>query len=181
MLNELISFKNPGIQDKTIDKIFMKGADCDFEKPLTIYDYPDLLYMRNLLVGKSTEVTKRKSFFSYDVWRFRLDVSRNLLTYSMPNLFVQIANAIEKSEKFQKAFARKIVGTGMIKVTQKHGGKVIEFNPQFSTFEGHLFVFAFPKKPHENDLKRAPSRRQRQPDRIFYTRKFCYRVEKSNF
>ena len=34
----------------------------------------------------------------------------------------------------------------MIKVSQNYGGKVIEFNPQFSTFEGHLFVFAFPKE-----------------------------------
>jgi hypothetical protein len=146
MLDELISFKNPDIQNDVIDKIPMKGATCDFERPLTIYDHPNLLYMRNLLVGKSTEVTKRKSFFSYDVWWFRLDVSRNLLTYSMPNLFVQVANAIEKSVKFRRAFAKKIVETGMMRVSQKYGGKVIEFNPQFSTFEGHLFVFAFPKK-----------------------------------
>ena len=34
----------------------------------------------------------------------------------------------------------------MIKVTKKYGGTVIEFSPRFSTFEGHLFVFAFPKK-----------------------------------
>jgi hypothetical protein len=146
MLDELISFKNSGIQTKIIDKIPMKGRNCDFSRPLTIYDYPNLLYMRNLLVGKSTEVTKRKSFFSYDIWWFRLDVSRNLLTYSMPNLFVQVADAIQKSEKFRKAFAKKIVETGMIKVTLKHGGKVIELNPHFSTFEGHLFVFSFPKK-----------------------------------
>jgi len=64
----------------------------------------------------------------------------------MPNLFVQIANAIEKSEKFRQAFAKKIVEADMIKVTQKYGGTVIEFSPRFSTFEGHLFVFAFPKK-----------------------------------
>ena len=146
MLDELISFKNSEIQTKIIDKIPMKGRNCDFSRPLTIYDYPNLLYMRNLLVGKSTEVTKRKSFFSYDIWWFRLDVSRNLLTYSMPNLFVQVADAIQKSEKFRKAFAKKIVETGMIKITLKHGGKVIELNPHFSTFEGHLFVFSFPKR-----------------------------------
>ncbi len=146
MLKEIISFKNPDIKDKIIDKIIMKGKDCDYERPLTIYDQPNLLYMRNLLVGKATEVTKRKAFFSYDVWWFRLDVSRNLLTYSMPNLFVQIAKAIEKSEKFRKAFAKKIVEADMIKVTRKYGGNVIEFSPRFSTFEGHLFVFAFPKK-----------------------------------
>jgi hypothetical protein len=146
MLDELISFKNPDIQTKIIDKISMKGRNCEFERPLTIYDYPNLLYMRNLLVGKSTEVTKRKSFFSYDIWWFRLDVSRNLLTYSMPNLFVQVADAIQKSEKFRKAFAKRIVETGMVKVTLKYGGKVIELNPHFSTFEGHLFVFSFPKK-----------------------------------
>jgi len=146
MFNELISFKNPALENKIIDKIPMKGADCDFERPLTIYNHPNLLYMRNLLVGRATEVTKRKSFFSYDVWWFRLDVSRNLLTYSMPNLFIQVADSIQKSERFRKIFAKKIVETGMIKVKQKYGGKVIEFNPLFSTFEGHLFVFAFPKK-----------------------------------
>jgi ABC-type antimicrobial peptide transport system ATPase subunit len=34
----------------------------------------------------------------------------------------------------------------MIRVNQKYGGKIIELCPQFSTFEGHLFVFAFRKK-----------------------------------
>jgi hypothetical protein len=146
MLDELISFKNPDIKDKIVDKIIMKGKNCNYERPLTIYDHPNLLYMRNLLVGKANEVTKRKSFFTYDLWWFRLDVSRNLLTYSMPNLFIQVASAIEKSEKFRKAFAKKIVEADMIKVNQKHGGKIIEFSPRFSTFEGHLFVFAFPKQ-----------------------------------
>jgi len=146
MLEVLVSFKNNDISDKIVDRIVMKGQDCDYERPLTIYDYPNLLYMRNLLVGKANEVTKRKSFFTYDLWWFRLDVSRNLLTYSMPNLFIQVASAIEKSEKFRKAFARKIVEAGMIKVSEKYGGKIVEFCPQFSTFEGHLFVFAFPKK-----------------------------------
>jgi hypothetical protein len=146
MLDELVSFQNQDIKDKIVDRIFMKGKECDYEKPLTIYDYPNLLYMRNLLVGKANEVTKRQSFFTYDLWWFRLDVSRNLLTYSMPALFVQVASAIEKSEKFRKAFAQKIVEAEMIKVSEKYGGKIIEFCPQFSTFEGHLFVFAFPKE-----------------------------------
>lgn len=146
MLDELVSFQNQDINDKIVDRIVMKGKECDYEKPLTIYDYPNLLYMRNLLVGKANEVTKRRSFFTYDLWWFRLDVSRNLLTYSMPALFVQVASAIEKSEKFRKAFAKKIVEAEMIRVSQKYGGKIIEFCPQFSTFEGHLFVFAFPKK-----------------------------------
>ena len=144
MLKELISFKNPDIRNKIIDKITMQGSDCDYERPLTIYNHPNLLYMRNLWVGKSTEVTKRRSFFSYDVWWFRLDVSRNLLTYSMPTLFLQVAEALEKSEKFRDAYAEKIVETGMIKAEERHGGTVMEFNPHFSTFEGHLFVFSFP-------------------------------------
>jgi hypothetical protein len=146
MLDELVSFQNQDIKDKIVDRIVMKGKECDYEKPLTIYDHPNLLYMRNLLVGKASEVTKRRSFFTYDLWWFRLDVSRNLLTYSMPNLFIQVASAIEKSEKFRAAFAKKIVEAGMIRVSEKHGVKIIEFCPQFSTFEGHLFVFAFPKK-----------------------------------
>jgi hypothetical protein len=146
MLDELVSFQNQDIKDKIVDRIVMKGKECDYEKPLTIYNYPNLLYMRNLLVGKANEVTKRRSFFTYDLWWFRLDVSRNLLTYSMPALFVQVASAIEKSEKFREAFAKKIVEAKMIKVSEKYGGKIIEFCPQFSTFEGHLFVFAFPKK-----------------------------------
>lgn len=71
----------------------------------------------------------------------------------MPNLFIQVANAIQKSEKFRRAFAKKIVEAGMIKVIPKHGGKVIELNPHFSTFEGHLFVFSFPKKLLNEILK----------------------------
>jgi hypothetical protein len=153
MLSELVSFKNQDIKEKIIDKIVMKGKECDYERPLTIYDYPNLLYMRNLLVGKANEVTKRKSFFTYDLWWFRLDVSRNLLTYSMPNLFIQVANAIEKSEKFRKAFAKKIVETKMIRIIEKQGAKIIEFSPQFSTFEGHLFVFAFPRQLLKNILR----------------------------
>ena len=153
MLSELVSFKNQDIKEKIIDKIEMKGKECDYERPLTIYDYPNLLYMRNLLVGKANEVTKRKSFFTYDLWWFRLDVSRNLLTYSMPNLFIQVANAIEKSEKFRKAFAKKIVETKMIRIIEKQGAKIIEFSPQFSTFEGHLFVFAFPRQLLKNILR----------------------------
>lgn len=62
MLDKLISFKNPDIQTNIIDKIPMKGRDCDFTRPLTIYGYPNLLYMRNLLVGKSTEV--KENLFS---------------------------------------------------------------------------------------------------------------------
>ena len=153
MLSELVSFKNQDIKEKIIDKIVMKGKECDYERPLTIYDYPNLLYMRNLLVGKANEVTKRKSFFTYDLWWFRLDVSRNLLTYSMPNLFIQVANAIEKSEKFRNAFAKKIVETEMIRIIEKQGAKIIEFSPQFSTFEGHLFVFAFPRQLLKNILR----------------------------
>jgi hypothetical protein len=153
MLSELVSFKNQDIRDKIVDSIVMKGQGCDFERPLTIYDFPNLLYMRNLLVGKTTEVTKRKSFFTYDLWWFRLDVSRNLLTYSMPNLFIQVAEAIERSHKFREAFAKKIVEADMIKVIEKPGGKMIEFNPHFSTFEGHLFVFAFPGQLMQNILR----------------------------
>lgn len=151
-LSNLISFKNPDLKDKIIDKIPMKGKKCDFEKSLTIYNYPNLLYMRNLLVGKANEVTRRKSFLSYDVWWFRLDVSRNLLTYSMPKLFMQIAEAIKRSEKVREVFAKKLVETKMITLNQKYGGNVIEFNPLFSTFEGHLFVFAFPQKLLKNIL-----------------------------
>jgi hypothetical protein len=169
MLDELVSFKNQDINDKIVDRIVMKGKDCDYEKPLTIYDYPNLLYMRNLLVGKATEVTKRRSFFTYDLWWFRLDVSRNLLTYSMPDLFLQVASAIEKSEKFRKAFAKKIVEAGMIKVTQKYGGRIIEFFPSFSTFEGHLFVFAFPKKLLKHFLSEI-GLEDKEEDIVFFTR-----------
>jgi hypothetical protein len=172
MLKEIISFKNSDIKDKIIDKIVMKGKDCDYERPLTIYDHPNQLYMRNLLVGKATQVTKRKSFFSYDVWWFRLDVSRNLLTYSMPNLFVQIAKAIEKSEKFRKAFAKKIVEADMIRVSQKYGGDVIEFTPRFSTFEGHLFVFAFPKKLLKHILSEI-GLKSKEPLIELFTREKC--------
>jgi hypothetical protein len=169
MLDELVSFKNQDINDKIVDRIVMKGQDCDYEKPLTIYDFPNLLYMRNLLVGKANEVTKRRAFFTYDLWWFRLDVSRNLLTYSMPNLFIQVASAIERSEKFREAFAKKIVEAGMIKVSQKYGGKIIEFCPQFSTFEGHLFVFAFPSKLLRHILREV-GLEDKEDAIVFFTR-----------
>jgi len=55
----------------------------------------------------------------------------------------------------QKGFQTcyQIIETGMIKATKKYGDITIEFNPQFSTFEGHLFVFAFPKQLFKTIMK----------------------------
>jgi len=166
-LNELISFKNPVLRDKLIDQVYLKGEDCDFEKPCTIYDYPDLLYVRNLLVGKTSEVTKRKSLFTYDVWWFRLDVSRNLLTYSMPQLFIQIAEMFEKSRKARKALARKLIETKMIKLKHKNGGLIIEFSPIFGIFEGHLFVYAFPEGLLEDIIEELKLEAKKECIRLF--------------
>jgi len=145
ILTELISFKNPHLRDEVIDAVNVVGDDCRVEKPYVIYDYPNKLYIRNLLIGDMKTVTKRPSFFSYDIWWFRLDVSRELLTYSMPLLFLEIGKIFERSDKAREKLAKKLVESGMVRLKEEYGGTVIEFSPIFGIFEGHLFVYMFPK------------------------------------
>ncbi len=144
-LKKIISFKCPELEDKVIDVVSIRGTDCDVEKPYVIYDYPNRLYIRNLYVGKMEEVAKRPSFFSYDIWWFRLDVSRELLTYTMPQLFIEVSKIFEQSDKAKAKLAEKLIESEMVRIKEDYGGKIIEFSPIFGIFEGHLFVYAFPR------------------------------------
>jgi hypothetical protein len=123
----------------------MSSEDCEAEKPARIYSYPDKLFIRNIFVGNSSEVTKRKSFFSYDIWWVRLDVSRTLQSYSMPDVFREAARIFEKSDKARRLLARRLIESGMAKRKEIEGKPYLTFSPIFATFEGHLFVYKFPK------------------------------------
>ncbi|MGQ4891300.1 MAG: hypothetical protein ACP6IP_02320 [Candidatus Njordarchaeia archaeon] len=152
-ISEIVSFKNPELEGKEIDTVYVKGENCEVERPYVIYDVPNKLYVRNLFVGKMDEVAKRPSFFSYDVWWFRLDVSRELLTYSMPQMFLEVGKIYDNSEKARRKLARKLIESKMVRVRNDYGGKIIEFSPIFGIFEGHLFVYTFPKGILENIIE----------------------------
>ena len=113
--------------------------------PSAIFDFPNQLYIRNMYAGEMSEVSRRKSLLSYDLWWFRFDVSRNLMTQRMPQLFLEIAKLLERSAAARKKFAEKLIEAGMLKTKSVGGGLAIEFNPTFTIVEGHLFVYAFPK------------------------------------
>jgi hypothetical protein len=97
-----------------------------------------------MYVGEMSQVAKRKSLLSYDLWWVRLDVSRKLMTQTTPQLFLEIAKLLTLSGTARRKFAEKLVETGMLKTKKISTGLVIEFNPLFSIVEGHLFVYAFP-------------------------------------
>jgi hypothetical protein len=112
--------------------------------PSAIFDFPNLLYIRNMYIGEMSQVIKRKSLLSYDLWWVRLDVSRKLMTQTTPQLFLEIAKLLALSGTARRKFVEKLVETGMLKTEKVSKGLVIDFNPLFSIVEGHLFVYAFP-------------------------------------
>jgi hypothetical protein len=104
-----------------------------------------MLYIRNMYLGESSEVAKRRSLFSYDLWWFRLDVSRTLSTYSVPSLFREASKVFERSPRALRMYAEKLVETGMVKVERGQYGTMIRLNPTFGIFEGHMFIYAIPE------------------------------------
>lgn len=151
-LGRLISFQNKELEGKKIAEVFTETKECPHPKPGAIFDYPDLLYIRNMLVGNTSEVAKRKSLFSYDLWWFRLDVSRTLMTYSVPDLFKEASRVYEKSPKALEKLAEKLVKTKMIRFLDGYEGKALVLNPIFGIFEGHLFIYAVPEGLFETAL-----------------------------
>lgn len=144
-LDKMVSFRNKDLAGKKVAEVYSSSSDCPHKKASAIYDYPNLLYIRNMFVGNMDQVTKRKSLFSYDLWWFRLDVSRTLVTYSMPRLFEEVAKVFEASRKGETKLAGKLLETNMLTTKKIANGFAIEFRPTFSIFEGHLFVYSFPK------------------------------------
>lgn len=145
LIEKMVRFWNKELEDKLIVEERFSSEDCPKEMPSAMFDFPNLLYIRNMYAGEMSEVSRRKSFFSYDLWWFRFDVSRKLMTQSMPQLFLEIAKLLERSAGARKKYAEKLVESGMLKRKPFGRGVVIEFNPTFSIVEGHLFVYAFPK------------------------------------
>ncbi len=145
MLNRMVSFYNRDLVGKRIAEVYSSSEECAYEKPSAIYDHPNLLYIRNMFVGNCSDVARRRSLLSYDLWWFRLDVSRTLMTYSVPKLFEEAAKIFSASAGARKKLTEKLLDSKMLTIKKLVGGVVIEFRPIFSIFEGHLFVYAFPK------------------------------------
>jgi hypothetical protein len=144
-MRKMVRFWNDDLKGKLIVEERFASKDCPKEMPSAIFDFPDLLYIRNMYVGAMSQVTKRRALLSYDLWWVRLDVSRKLMTQTMPQVFLGIAHMLECSETSRKRFAEKLVEAGMLKKRDMEEGIAIEFSPIFSVVEGHLFVYAFPK------------------------------------
>jgi hypothetical protein len=145
VLKRMVSFYNRDLVGKKVAEVYSTSEDCVYEKPSAIYDYPNLLYIRNMFIGNCSDVARRRSLLSYDLWWFRLDVSRTLMTYSVPKLFEEAAKIFSESENARKKLTEKLLDSKMLTTKKLGAGIVIEFRPIFSIFEGHLFVYAFPK------------------------------------
>ena len=143
-INELVRFWNRELQNKLLAEVKFASRDCPKEMPSAIFDFPDLLYIRNMLAGQMSQVAKRKSLLSYDLWWLRLDVSRKLMTQTTPQLFLEIAKMLEISAAAREKFVEKLIEAGMLRKKSLGKGIVIEFMPVFSIVEGHLFVYTFP-------------------------------------
>jgi len=144
-MGKIIRFWNEDLVGKLIVEERFPSEDCSREMPSSMFEFPNQLYIRNMYAGEMSEVSRRRSLFSYDLWWFRFDVSRKLMTQRMPQLFLEIAKLLERSAVARRKFTEKLIEAGMLKTKPVGGGLAIEFNPSFTIVEGHLFVYAFPK------------------------------------
>ena len=152
-MEKIVRFWNKDLEATLIAEERFPSEDCPRDMPSAIFDFPNQLYIRNMYAGEMSEVSRRKSLLSYDLWWFRFDVSRKLMTQKMPQLFLEIAKVLERSAVARKKFAEKLVEAGMLKTKPVGAGLAIEFNPTFTIVEGHLFVYAFPKGMLEEFVK----------------------------
>ena len=143
-IKRIVRFWNSELENKLIAEVKFSSKDCPKEMPSSMFNFPNLLYIRNMYVGEMSLVIKRKSLLSYDLWWVRLDVSRKLMTQTAPQLFLEIAKLLEFSAVARTKFVEKLIETGMLKKKPIEKGFVIEFMPIFSIVEGHLFVYVFP-------------------------------------
>jgi hypothetical protein len=142
---KMVRFWNNELENKLVAEVKFSSKDCPKEMPSAIFDFPNLLYIRNMYVGEMSQAAKRKSLLSYDLWWVRLDVSRKLMTQTTPQLFFEIAKLLELSEMARRKFVEKLIEAGMLKTKQIDRGLAIEFTPTFAIVEGHLFVYTFPE------------------------------------
>jgi hypothetical protein len=144
-IKKIVRFWNSELENKLIAEVKFSTKDCPKEMPSAIFDFPNLIYIRNMYVGEMSHALKRKSLLSYDLWWVRLDVSRKMMTQTTPQLFLEIAKLLELSRNARRKFTEKLAESGMLKTKKIGEGVAIEFNPLFSIVEGHLFVYAFPE------------------------------------
>ena len=143
-MKKIVRFWNSELTERLIAEEKFSSRDCPKEMPSAIFDFPNVLYIRNMYAGEMSQVAKRKSLLSYDLWWVRLDVSRKLMTQTTPQLFLEIATVLGLSRDAREKFTEKLIETGMLKTKKIGEGLAIEFDPIFSIVEGHLFVYAFP-------------------------------------
>jgi hypothetical protein len=144
-MEKIVRFWNSELTGRLVVEEKFSSKDCQKEMPSAIFDFPNVLYIRNMYAGEMSQVAKRKSLLSYDLWWVRLDVSRKLMTQTTPQLFLEIATVLGLSRDAREKFTEKLIETGMLKTKKIGEGLAIEFNPIFSIVEGHLFVYAFPE------------------------------------
>jgi hypothetical protein len=63
----------------------------------------------------------------------------------MPDVFREAARIFERSDKARRLLARKLIELGMAKRKEVGGKPYLTFSPIFAIFEGHLFVYNFPR------------------------------------
>lgn len=143
--NKITSLWNTALQDKLIAEDWSASLGSDRKMPSRIFDYPNELYVRNMYIGPMSEVAKRESLLSYDLWWFRLDISRKIMTHSVPLLFKEISSILDRSPSCRKVYVDKLVESKMLLKRPYQNTEIVEFNPIFATVEGHLFVYACPE------------------------------------
>lgn len=143
-IQRITSVWNEDLQGKLIAEDWSASRDTEKKMPSRIYDYPDQLYIRNMYIGPMSEVAKRESLLSYDLWWFRLDISRKIMTHSVPLLFKEISSILDRSPSCRKVYVNKLVESKMLLKRPYKNSEIVEFNPIFATVEGHLFVYACP-------------------------------------
>ncbi len=70
-VEKMVRFWNREFKDKLIVEERFPSENCLREMPSAILDFPNLLYIRNMYAGEMSDIAKRKSLFSYDLWWFR--------------------------------------------------------------------------------------------------------------
>lgn len=114
-MKKLVRFWNSELTGKLVVEKKFSSRDCPKEMPSAIFDFPNVLYIRNMYAGEMSQIAKRKSLLSYDLWWVRLDLSRKLMTQMTPHLFLEIAKVLGLSRDARLKFTEKLTETGMLK------------------------------------------------------------------
>ncbi len=169
-IEKMVRFWNKDLMATLIAEERFPSEDCPRDMPSAVFDFPNQLYIRNMYAGEMSEVSRRKSLLSYDLWWFRFDVSRKLMTQRMPELFLEIVKLLERSRPARKKFVEKLIEAGMLTTKPVGKGVAIGFNPTYTIVEGHLFVYAFPRGMLDEFVEGLGLRAKRDLIRRVFTR-----------